>query len=497
VARHHDPREDGARGARAPRRLLSLRGRRELVALLAAFALSRLVVALLGFRFEVGLATSAVQNVPLDLLRAHLLQSLWYLHGQPPLWNALLGVSVSVAPRHWPQLWHGVYLVLGAVELLALRSLLIVLGLWRAAAGVLALAFSLVPAVLLAENSFFYDYPTLVAVTLAALAGARFAARPSFGRGTLLFGVCGYLVLTRTLFQVWWLLLVLAVLLLAARGSGRIVLASAVVPLALVAAVYVKNGVQYGVWSTTSWTGMGVARAAVTSLDLAERRRLVAAGKLHPVSLVAPLSPLAAYEAVGIAPDRPSGIPLLDRPSLPGGHRNLENRTYIRISRLYWRDDKWIVVHRPGAYVRSVLRGVDDFFTSPSVAWGGQGNARHIRGYDRVFTEGVYGTLALGRVGWFLVAAYAVALLHGLAESIRRLRSGAGVAAAVAVLTILYVAVVGNTAEVGENFRFRLVLDPLVLALAAAASARAVRALRRRDEHEQRPDAPLREVLPA
>ena len=46
---------------------------------------------------------------------------------------------------------------------------------------------------------------------------------------------------------------------------------------------------------------------------------------------------------------------------------------------------------------------------------------------------------------------------------------------AFAGLTILYVTLVGNLAEVGENFRFRFVLDPLAIALVAVAIQRLVR----------------------
>src|SRR5262249_12096812 len=171
-----------------------------------------------------------------------------------------------------------------------------------------------------------------------------------------------------------------------------------------------------------------------------------------------------------------TGIPLLDEATWgPHDARNLENRTYIRISRDYWRDDLWIISHRTGAYLRSVLRGYWDFFASPTIAWANQGNDEHIRGYDHWFTRVVYGRLGPGKVGFFLVAAYVLALVTGIAVTARRLRRGAGpatVAIAVATLTILYVGVVGNFSEVGENFRFRLVVDPLALALCAYAVQR-------------------------
>jgi hypothetical protein len=440
---------------------------------------SRIVLLALGFQFAVGFAAGeAVQDLDPVLLRGHLLQSLWYMHGQPPLWNAFFGLSLHAFPSHWPQAWHVTFLVLGLVETLALYWLLRTLDIPAVAALLLSAAFSLSPAVLLTENQFFYDYPTLVVLTVTVLAVALFVRRPTLGRGLLAFGGAGALVLARTLFQVWWLLLLVAALLVACRGHRRVVLWSCALPLALVAGVYAKNIAMYGVPSTTSWTGMGVARAAVEALPLAERRRLVAEGKLHPVSLVKPLQPLPEYEAVGIRPDPPTGIPVLDEVSSPEYHRNLENKTYIRISRLYWKDDLWIVRHRPGAYLRAVGRGLEDFFASPTVAWAGKGDAASIHGYDVWFDRVVNGRIGTGRVGLFVVAAYVVALSFGLWVAARRLRPGADsatVTIAFAGLTILYVTLVGNLAEVGENFRFRFVLDPLAIALVAVAIQRLVR----------------------
>jgi hypothetical protein len=421
---------------------------------------------------------SAVQDLDPALLREHLLESLWYMHGQPPLWNALLGLALHLFPSHWPQAWHLAVLGLGLLETLALYWLLRELAIGSAASVTISAAFSLTPAVFLYENELFYDYPTLVVLTVTTLAVARFVRRPTLLRGLVVFGGAGALVLSRTLFQVWWLLLLLGVLLVACRGHRGVVLAACAVPLALVVGIYAKNLVLYGVPSTTSWTGMGVARVAVAALPLEERRRLVTEGKLHSVSLVKPLAPLGDYEAVGIHRHAPTGIPVLDEVSGPQYARNLENKTYIRISRLYWKDDLWIVRHRPGAYLRAVGRGLGDFFASPTVAWGGQGDAARIRRYDTWFDRIVNGRVGTGKVGVLVVAAYIVALAFGLTMAARRLRPGADaatVAMAFAALTILYVAVVGNLAEVGENFRFRLLLDPLAIALVAVAAQRLLR----------------------
>jgi hypothetical protein len=439
----------------------------------------------------------AIQNIDPRLLQTHLAQSLWHLHGQPPLWNAFVGLSMKVFPSHWPQFGHVVFFGLGLVGMLAFFGLLLELGVSRRAALVIAAVFTVSPAVLIYENAFFYDYPTLVLLTVTAFAVARFVAKPSFARGSIVFGVATALVLMRTIFQLPWLLALLALLLVACRGSRRTVLISCALPLALVLAVIAKNWIMFGVPSTTSWSGIMLARAAVVSLPLAERRELVSEGKLHSVSLVKPLSPLPAYEAVGIKPAPPTGVPMLDEPSGPSFPRNLENRTFIEISRLYLRDDLWIIEHRPGAYLRSVAHGYADFFAPPTISAGGIGNEGKIGAYDRWFSRIVYGRLGPGKDGLFLIAGYVFAVLVGAWIAIRKLRPGADAATVTisfALLSILYLGLLGNFAELGENYRFRLVLDPLALSLIAVG----IQLLRRRRAEAQfEPKGEDRRIEPA
>jgi hypothetical protein len=443
---------------------------RAVVFLVGLFLVSRLAVIALGFHFGVGWINVAIQNVDPALLRTHLGQSLWHLHGQPPLWNALVGLSFHVFPAHWAQVWRVVFLGLGLTGMLALFALLLELGLSRRVAVTMAAVVGVAPATLVYENAFFYDYPSVVLLTVLALAVVRFVEQPSLRRGSLVFGLAATFVLLRTIFQWPWLLAVIVVLLVACKGHRRTVLISCALPVALVLAVIAKNWLMYGVPSTTSWSGIMLARAAVVSLPLSERRELVSEGKLHRVSLVKPLSPLSAYEAVGITPAKPTGIPMLDEPSGPSFPRNLENRTFIKISHEYLEDDLWIIEHRPGAYLRSVGHGFGDFFASPNISGQGEGDVAKIGWYDRWFDRVVYGTFGLGKDGVFLIGAYAFALLAGAVIVVRRFRPGADpvtVTVAFALLALLYLGIVGNFAELGENYRFRMVLDPLALTLVA------------------------------
>ena len=465
-----------------------VRREREVVFLVCVFFISRVVILALGLRFDLEWIGLSVQNVDPNLLQHRLAQSLWYLHGQPPLWNALLGLSLKLPSRIYPLLWHLIFLGLGLVEILALFALQLELRVPRRVAVVIAAGFSIAPAVLVYENVFFYDYPTLVLLTVTALSVGWFVARPSFRRGLLTFSLAAALVLLRTIFEWPWLLLVAGLLLVACRGSRRTVLLSCALPFALVLGVIAKNWFMYGVPSTTSWSGMMLARAAINTLPLSERRQLVREGKLHTVSLVTPLSALSAYEAVGIKPAAKTGIPLLDEPGDPDFPRNLENRTYVRISNLYLQDDLWIMRHRTGAYLHAVGNGYAYFFAPPTIPWTGTGNTGKIGGYDRWYSRLVYGRLGPGKDGIFLIALYIFAIATGAWITVRRLRpraDAATVTIAFALLALLYIGLLGNFAEVGENYRFRLVLDPLALSLAAVGMhqlvirARAVVAARR------------------
>ncbi|MEI8105370.1 MAG: hypothetical protein WCH31_05980 [Actinomycetes bacterium] len=461
---------------RAVRRLdaaLGPGGLRDASVLAAVFVISRVAAVLAGVAFETGPLQASIQNIDPALLRTHLLQSLWYLHGQPPLWNLLVGLSLKALPSAWPTFWHLAYMVMGFIQGQALLRLLRLLGAGRRTGLTVAALVTAFPATIAFENSFSYDYPTFVLATLVPLAAARFVQRPTFGRGLTSFSLAAALVLLRTLFQAWWIVAVVAIMLLACARHRRVVLVAAALPLALVAGVYAKNWLMYDVAGTTSWTGMGLARSVVVGLPLSERRALVAEGKLHRVSLVKPFSPLADYLAVGVTPARPTGIPILDEATGPEFPINMENKTFIAISRQYWQDDLWIVRHRPASYLGAIRRALGDFFSSATSGWEGHGNVARLGGYNRFVDEAAYGQLGLGRVGLFGVIAYLLAIGAGLVAIVRRLRqdaSAAMVATAVALVTILNVVVVGNLAEVGENYRFRFVIDPLALALATVGA---------------------------
>jgi hypothetical protein len=80
----------------------STRIKRSYAVLVATFAASRIAYYVAGVRFRTGSFASAIQLLPLHLLRHDLVRSLWYLHSQPPGFNAFVGILLHVSgDRAW------------------------------------------------------------------------------------------------------------------------------------------------------------------------------------------------------------------------------------------------------------------------------------------------------------------------------------------------------------------------------------------------------------
>src|SRR5262249_36950820 len=127
-------------------------------AVVAAFAVSRVAFYLMGVRLDEDPFGRYFQLLDPDLLQSHLLQSLWYLHSQPPLFNGFLGVVAKLPGPQSPVLTAS-YLLFGLALTLVLYRLLIALGFspWWAAG--IAIVYAVLPQTVLVENWLFYDYP--------------------------------------------------------------------------------------------------------------------------------------------------------------------------------------------------------------------------------------------------------------------------------------------------------------------------------------------------
>jgi hypothetical protein len=444
---------------------------RPLVFVVLAFAVSRAVAYAFGVRFNANSIRCFPQIVDPELLRSQLLESLFYLHSQPPLFNLILGVGLKLFPTQFGAAMHAVYVTIGLALAATLYALLVRLGIGTWPSAAIAIVLSVSPTFILYENWLYYEYLVAALLILSAFTLHEFLRRGTFWPGIAFFTLLAALIYVRSIFQIIWLLLAVGLLLFVRWDLRRLVLTASAVPALLVVLLVAKNIIVFGVPGTSSWFGMQLAQVVEAKVPLAERRRLVQRGELSRVSLVDSFSAPTDYLALRRSPD-PTGVPVLDRLKKSTGCWNLNHSVYIPVSRDFLGDAITLIRLRPGAYARATLKGTG-LYLRP---FHGEGyvDQSKIRGYTTVFDRFILLQIRPGQLAWTILLAYVAALLYGLRLIYGLLRrrlepTASAVTLAYAWLTVAYVTTVLSFTQNLENGRIRFFLDPLVVVLLSTA----------------------------
>ena len=461
---------------------------RSYAALLAVFAASRIAYYAAGVRLRTESLTRAIQVLPQHLLQHDLWRSLWYLHSQPPGFNAFVGILLHAPGGH---LWafRIAYPAMGLALALTMFALMLELGTPRTFALVATAAFVVSPITVLYENWLFYSYPVALMLCAAILCFARFARTHrmayALGFGTML----SLLALTRASYH---LLAVVAagalVLLVCPRAQWRNALIAVMLPLVLVVGLYVKNAVLFGEPTSSTWLGMNLAHMVFSNTP-PELRSDIDANRVSSQALIVPFAPLSRYQNVGLPR---TGIPALDLVS-DRGSANFNNRAYIAISDRYLKDVVGFVERHPNVYLRRVGDSYRLASTSAADYFAFRPNRSHVaplvglqnhllgQMHD-LDVPPVPGDVkpGWGEVAWLVVLQYAAVAIAGAVLVLRALRRR-GMPLSVAqrsfvliAVTVAYATVIGNVLEFGENNRFRFETDPLVCVAIVAFASRVV-----------------------
>ncbi len=477
----------------------------------AAFAASRLALANIArLRFDNRPLNDAAQLLDRGQLRDNLLDSLLNLHAQPPLFNLFIGLGLRAPSRLETPLFHALYLAAGLGVALCLYIVLRRAAVPTRWAVALTVLFSCSPGVFLYESWLHYDYLVVLLLVFAVVALQRYASERRSWQAALFAGTLGAVVLTRSFFHLAWFLIPVILVLLLASGDRRRVLAAVSVPVLIVAGLHVQRLAAFGTFALSSSLGVSLARITVFQLPPTLRETLVAAGELSPISLVEPLSPAASYHGLVPAP-RPTGVPVLDDeqkgiyenpPTNELFRTNMNSLSQVGISQSYQRDSIHVIRTRPEAYLQGVKTAIELFFRPTSDFFTLAENRARVAPIERFYNKAILGMVAGGagevaipdsdsqyrlgpaRTAWTVVVAYAAAFVGGavfLLKAVFRRRAGVEsvVVAGFLWFTIVYVFLVSNLIEVGENNRFRLYSDPLVLMLLATLIVKWRRAGRR------------------
>jgi hypothetical protein len=384
-----------------------------------------------------------------------------------------------------------------AAGLVAYASVFLVmrrLGVRAWLAFALATWLATAPAFVAYENWLFYSLPVAALLALAAVWFDRALATGRTRDGFLFLAILTVICGSRSLYHLAYLLGAVALLALGWR-DGRRALIAAAVPVLLVVTLYAKNKVLFGHFAASTWTGMSLGHLTIDPLPRTEAERLVAAGTLSPASARPAFSRARVYQGAYFDPPPATRVRALYWEEKTTGAPNYNHAAYIRISEDLLRDSLWVLRHRPGVYLGSVREAWSIYFRGPGeLRFLGAENIDAIRPasdfYDAVFFlrrpgPGAGAEASASARYWGLILGLPVLFGFGLAATLgrgpgRRLDRSPRLLAGFLCFNIAYVALVGNSLELGENNRFRFETDPLSVCLLGLSLQGALDRLRRR-----------------
>jgi len=463
--------------------------RRPYALLLLVFAASRACYYALGVRFDARPLNNFFQFVDPDLLNHRLLESLFYLHIQPPGMNLFAGIVLKLFPHTYAAAFHSAYLLLGAASCCLIYHLMRCCCVRDWLAFTLTALFTVSPGVVLFENFLLYEYPVMFLLLTAAAALHRLSVRADHWAATIFFAAILCLVLVRNFFHLIYFLAALVVLLAVFRDRRKQVLLAALGPLLLTCGLYAKNWLLFGPVSSRTWLNMSMNAITAHNLTTQEAESLIQRGLISRVSRIDTGSPIALYRPYLTMP-APTGVPVLDQELTSTGATNFNNPVFFSIADHYQKDAFSILKNYPVAYLRSLEAAWFTYFLPPSDFLFFDLNRPRIRALDRFANIAFFGQfkevadrkqlrkfaaqgMTIGLVLYtgtyllvgipLLLAWSAWYLVHGLRRS--ALDRSTALLLGFIVFNIGYISAIANFLSSFENNRYRFPCDAFFVVL--------------------------------
>lgn len=291
------------------------------------------------------------QFLDIELLRNQLLQSLWYLHMQPPLFNFFLGLVEKVSFGFTHIVYTLVYVGMGLGTALALFHLCLKFKIHPVIAIMSVISCLISPSWMLYEQWLMYTFPILALLTFAALQMHNFMSTGSTKHGIIFFMLLIVLVYLRSIFHWLWFLFVVAIVWTYFERKRMKVLTLAIVPFILVMALFAKNAYLFGSWSSSSWLGPNLYKMTRT-VPNSTKRELLLKSRISNLSFVQPFLPVSTYEK--FINSQPWGIPALDQSRKSDGDVNFNHHIYIKVNRRYLEESLAMIKAAPADYFNLV-----------------------------------------------------------------------------------------------------------------------------------------------
>lgn len=452
----------------------------------AAWFAVYVLACLTGQRFNTDYLNYGWQLIPWDVLSTDPLRSVFYLHIQPPLWNLFLGTTAWMSPFSDRVTLQVLMALIGFAVAWLAAVLGRRLGLSRRVAVIVALIATLHPEVLKGAFEPTYELAT-AALLLAVLIAVSDLTRKENVRRSLVILASAVTVtaLTRSLYHPAWALVIVVfgLWLMRRRINWKASVLVLSIPVIFMGGWMAKNEVMFGHTTMSSWFGMNLQRAVIPVLPKDDLDEMYAKGQISDIAMIGPFGKYELYENVF-----EDCVPTRSHRSLAEPMRTTDqwspNFNYECFLPLYdqaGKDAIAVIKEHPEAWLEGRLWSLRTTIAVSPIP--SESKSEVMTGLDRVFsiarldfggvlsTKGwgtpIYGQLeAHADFGLMLIPMYLTIGWIGLWQILQRLRrkqlSAASTIYVVGSFTVAFTVIVGAIAELGEQSRFRTMIDPIV-----------------------------------
>ena len=321
------------------------------------FLVSRLMH---GLSFETRYLLVSMQYLDPIYLKYNLLESIWYLHSQPPLFNLFLGIVLKLSPLKDLHLtFLVIYTFMGLMMTFFLFSILRHLNIRDSIAFLLVIIFMTFDhTTLMFERWLFYTYPLAVLMTASAFFLILFAKKKSPIYFFIFSTLLAVIVLTRAFYHIIWMLMLLAIVIFPQHRRRKQLILISLGPFIICFLIYLKNFFLIGQFSSSSYLGHNMITMTRFMDREKEIKPLVSAGKVSELALLgrfAHPTELSKYVKV-----EKTGVHVLDDyyKTTNKNHINFNCILYAKSSPQLFNDCLTLIIHYPMQYLKSVANSI-------------------------------------------------------------------------------------------------------------------------------------------
>lgn len=445
-----------------------------------------------GQKFNTDYLNYGWQLVPWDILSTDPIRSVFYLHIQPPLWNLLLGTTAWVSPFS-DRLTLQVLMALIGVAVAWLAAVMARrLGLSRNTAVIVALIATLHPEVFKGAFEPTYELATAGLLLVVLIAVADLSRKENVHRSLVILSIAVTVTaLTRSLFHPIWavLIMIFGLWLMRHRINWKSTIVVLSIPVIFMGGWMAKNEVLFGHATMSSWFGMNLQRAVIPVLPKDQLDHMYAQGQVSDIAMIGPFGKYDLYKDVvePCTPERSHRALVEPTRTTDEWSPNFNYECFLPIFDQAGKDAIAVIKEHPEAWLEGrlwslrttvavspipsesssvVVRGLDQIFSVARLDFGG---VLSTKGWGTP----IYGQLeARTDFGLMLIPMYSLIGLVGVWQIIRRLRRKVLQSTApiylVGSFTVAFTVIVGAIAELGEQSRFRTMVDPIVTVMVLA-----------------------------